>query len=271
MLPTPGPDRPNPSHNSIHPSQPPHGLGTEDGPKWAANRVGTTVRQYEGPMPNCSIHRPKQLAIDYRSEERSWIQRRPPWKGGSTHLQRRGSHSHHKHPTRRPQHPEPVQGRRPSHRSHSQRVAHVRGKPTCSGYCFKWYHHSRGQGSQGHEEGPMQEQPCRMPGGVRKEAIQKCCRTEDAAWSSWASKFRRQVEQWSIQLHPLQPPFTPSSHLCGSGVQVVRSALLTHAAATSFAASLLFEDLSPHHNLDGDSPALPTPAPPCPASRLPAR
>ena len=42
---------------------------------------------------------------------------------------------------------------------------------------------------------------------------------------------RRQVEQWSVQLHPhacqrqspLQPPFTPSSHPCGAGVQVVRS------------------------------------------------
>ena len=34
------------------------------------------------------------------------------------------------------------------------------------------------------------------------------------------------------------------------------SVVLTHAAATSFAASVLFEDPSPHHNLDGDLPAL---------------
>ena len=51
-----------------------------------------------------------------------------------------------------------------------------------------WYHHSPVQGSQGHEEGPMQVQPCRMPGGIRKELIQNCCKTEDAAWSSLASK-----------------------------------------------------------------------------------
>ena len=29
--------------------------------------------QYEGTRPNCSIHGPRQLAIDYRSEERGWI------------------------------------------------------------------------------------------------------------------------------------------------------------------------------------------------------
>ena len=35
-------------------------------------------------------------------------QRRPLGNGSSTHLQKRGSQSHHKHPTCRPQHPEPV-------------------------------------------------------------------------------------------------------------------------------------------------------------------
>ena len=53
------------------------------------------------------------------------------------------------------------------------------------------------------------------------------------------------------------------------------SALLTHAAATSFAASLLFEDLFPHHNHDGDLPPLghllSHTSPPVPVSRLPAR
>ena len=29
--------------------------------------------QYEGTRPNCSIHGPRQLAIDYRSQERGWI------------------------------------------------------------------------------------------------------------------------------------------------------------------------------------------------------
>ena len=52
------------------------------------------------------------------------------------------------------------------------------------------------------------------------------------------------------------------------------AALLTHAPASSFAASLLFEDLSTHHNLDGDLPPLgqllSDTSPAVPTSRLPA-
>ena len=68
----------------------------------------------------------------------------------------------------------------------------------------------------------------------------------------------------------------PSLQAATSAALVSRwSALLTHAAATSFAASLLFEDLSPHHNQDGDLPPLghllSHTTPPVLASRLPAR
>ena len=85
------------------------------------------------PSPSWPPRRPPSSMCSVRSLT---SQRRPPWKGSSTHLQRRGSQSHHKHPTRRPQHTELVQGRWPAHRSHSQRVAHVGRKPTCSGYHF---------------------------------------------------------------------------------------------------------------------------------------
>ena len=58
------------------------------------------------------------------------IQRRPPRKGSSTHLQRRRGQSHDQYPARRPQHPEPDQGRRPSNRGHRQRATNVGGQPT---------------------------------------------------------------------------------------------------------------------------------------------
>ena len=64
-----------------------------------------------------------------------------------------------------------------------------------------------------------------------------------------------------------QPPARPSPP--------VGQLFLTHAAATTFAASPLFEDFFPHHNHDGDLPPLSeTPFAherSVPASRLPAR
>ena len=58
-------------------------------------------------------------------------------------------------------------------------------------------------------------------------------------------------------LEATQSHSPPSLQAATSAALVSRwSAFLTHAAATSFAASLLFEDLSPHHNHDGDLPPL---------------
>ena len=89
-------------------------------------------------------------------------------------------------------------------------------------------------------------------------------------WSNEASNFIRMLANARAR------PSPPSLQAATRAALVSRwSALLTHAAATSFAASLLFEDLSPHHNLDGDLPALghllAHASPAVPASRLPAR
>ena len=75
-------------------------------------------------------------------------------------------------------------------------------------------------------------------------------------WSNEASNFIRMLANARARSSP------PSFQAATRAALVSRwSALLTHAAATSFAASLLFEDLSP---LAHASPAVP-------ASRLPAR
>ena len=89
-------------------------------------------------------------------------------------------------------------------------------------------------------------------------------------WSNEASNFIRMLANARARSSP------PSLQAATRAALVSRwSALLTRAAATSFAASLLFEDLSPHHNLDGDLPALghllAHASPAVPASRLPAR
>ena len=66
-------------------------------------------------------------------------------------------------------------------------------------------------------------------------------------WSNEASNFICMLAKARARSSP------PSLQAATSAALVSRwSALLTHAAATSFAASLLFEDLSPHHNQDGD-------------------
>ena len=116
-----------------------------------------------------------------------------------------------------------------------------------------WYHHSPVQGSQGHEEGRTQEQPCRMPGGTRKEHIQNCCKTEDAAWSSLASK----LEAGGAMKHPTSSACLPTPEPAPAPGHSKQPPVPLwcpggQPAATSFAASLLFEDLSPHHHLDGD-------------------
>ena len=89
-------------------------------------------------------------------------------------------------------------------------------------------------------------------------------------WSNEASNFICMLAKARARSSP------PSLQAATSAALVSRwSALLTHAAATSFAASLLFEDLSPHHNHDGDLPPLghllSHTSPPVSVSRLPAR
>ena len=89
-------------------------------------------------------------------------------------------------------------------------------------------------------------------------------------WSNEASNFICMLAKARARSSP------PSLQAATSAALVSRwSALLTHAAATSFAASLLFEDLSPHHNQHGDLPPLghllSHTTPPVLASRLPAR
>ena len=83
-------------------------------------------------------------------------------------------------------------------------------------------------------------------------------------------------EKHSEQISNIVPNTWQTMILSHGAALVSRwSALLTHAAATAFAASLLFEDLSPHHNHDGDLPPLghflSHTSPPVPVSRLPAR
>ena len=85
------------------------------------------------PSPSWPSWRPPRGMCSVRSLT---IQRRPPRKGSSTHLQRRRGQSHHQYPTRWPQHPEPVQGRRPTNRGHRQRATNVGGQPTSSRYNF---------------------------------------------------------------------------------------------------------------------------------------
>ena len=89
-------------------------------------------------------------------------------------------------------------------------------------------------------------------------------------WSNEASSFIRMLAQARARSSP------PALRAATTSALVSRwSALLTHAAASSFAASLLFEDLSTHHNLDGDLPPLgqllSDTSPAVPTSRLPAR
>ena len=79
---------------------------------------------------SCRCRRPLDPLGDHRAAcAQSGVlrSRGAPRKGSSTHPQRRRGESHHQYPTRWPQHPEPVQGRRPPHRGHRQRATNVGG------------------------------------------------------------------------------------------------------------------------------------------------
>ena len=89
-------------------------------------------------------------------------------------------------------------------------------------------------------------------------------------WSNKASSFIRMLAETRASS---SPPSFRAATTCALVSR--RCALLTHVAASSFAASLLFEDVSPQHNLDGDLPPLgqllSDSSPAVPTSRLPAR
>lgn len=119
-----------------------------------------------------------------------------------------------------------------------------------------WYHHSCGQGHQGHKEGPTQEQPCRMHRS-KGRTYPELLHLRRPGYRS-----RREVDNeasnFTRMLANARGRSGPSSLQAATRAALVSrwSALLTHAATMSFAANLLFEDLSPHHNLHGDFPAL---------------
>ncbi len=88
----------------------------------------------------------------------------------------------------------------------------------------------------------------------------------EVRWSTEASSFIRMLAKARARSSP------PSLQAATTSVLVsCWSALRTHAVTTSFAHSLLFQDVSPHRNHDGDLPpsatSSPTPAP-VPTSRL---
>ena len=75
-------------------------------------------------------------------------------------------------------------------------------------------------------------------------------------WSNEASSFTRMLAQARTRSSP------PSFCAATACALVSRwAALLTHAAASSFAASLLFEDPSAHHNQPGRKSPTPRPTP----------
>ena len=88
-------------------------------------------------------------------------------------------------------------------------------------------------------------------------------------WSEEAASFITNLAQAKTRDTP-----APLRHAATASLISRWTAFLTHAAFTAFAASLLFEDPTHHHNLDGDPPPLsdllaqlpPDPADP---SRLP--
>ena len=88
-------------------------------------------------------------------------------------------------------------------------------------------------------------------------------------WSEEAASFITSLARTKIRDTP-----APLRHAAATSLISRWTALLTHAAMTAFAASLLFEDPTNHHNLDGEPPSLsdllaqPDPTDP---SRLPPR
>ena len=137
-----------------------------------------------------------------------------------------------------------------------------------------WYHHSLVQGAKVTRRDVRRSSPAGCPEEQGKNISRTAAKQKMPLGRPW-HRSRRQVEQWSIQLHPhacqrqrpLQP-FTPSSRPCRSGVQVVSS---PHPRRSDVlrCQPVVWRPL-PHHNLDGDLPAPPCPRHPCRASQSPA-
>ena len=90
-------------------------------------------------------------------------------------------------------------------------------------------------------------------------------------WSEEAASFITSLARTKTRDTP-----APLRHAAATSLISRWTALLTHAAMTAFAASLLFEDPTNHHNLDGEPPSLSDllaqlPPDPTDPSRLPPR
>eukprot|EP00434_Breviolum_minutum_P031171 symbB.v1.2.027568.t1/scaffold2838.1/size69213/9 len=90
-------------------------------------------------------------------------------------------------------------------------------------------------------------------------------------WSEEAASFITSLARTKTRDTP-----APLRHAAATSLISRWTALFTHAAMTAFAASLLFEDPTNHHNLDGEPPALSDllaqlPPDPTDPSRLPPR
>ena len=90
-------------------------------------------------------------------------------------------------------------------------------------------------------------------------------------WSEEATSFITSLARTKTRDTP-----APLRHAASTSLISRWTALLTHAAMTAFAASLLFEDPTNHHNLDGEPPSLSDllaqlPPDPTDPSRLPPR
>ena len=136
-----------------------------------------------------------------------------------------------------------------------------------------WYHHSPGQVSQGHGRSP-QEQGKDLPTTCTKPAMSfgGPRQRSGVRWSTEASSFTRMLAQTRARSSPptLRAATTSALVSCWS-------AHLPHAAASSFPASLLFEDLSPPTTISTEilhpsANSSPTPAPQCrPVASQPGR
>ena len=85
-------------------------------------------------------------------------------------------------------------------------------------------------------------------------------------WSEEAASFITSLARTKTRDTP-----APLRHAAATSLISRWTALLTHAAMTAFAASLLFEDPTNHHNLDGEPPSLSDLLAQLPPSRLPPR
>ena len=195
------------------------------------------------PFPSFSDPRIRRLCL---LPPPSWPCWRPPRRMCSV-CREGGGQSHHQYPTRWPQHPEPVQGRRPTTWGHRQRATNVGGQPTSSRYNFGITAH-RNRGTKVTRRDLCRssrrtaEQGTHLPRTVKQQKM-----SPGRPWN----RSRRQVEQWSFQLHlharqspsPIQPSLPPSSHQRSPRLALV-SCPYSQAAATSFAASLCCSKIS---------------------------